>query len=60
MFLKFKLICFDEIWEIRNKMVHENYDLTQDDVGQIKNTFCFYLFYLVSTKFMKLNLKELI
>jgi hypothetical protein len=46
--------------KIRNKIVHESYDLTQDDAEQIKNTFLSYLYYLVSTKLVKLNPKELI
>lgn len=50
----------DETRKIRNKIVHESYDLNQDDVEQIKNTFLSYLYYHVSTKLLKLSPKELI
>jgi len=50
----------DETRETRNKIVHESYDLTQYDVEQIKNTFLSFLYYLVSTKLMKISPKELI
>ena len=50
----------DETRKTRNKIVHESYDLTQDDVEQIKKTFLSYLYYHVSTKLLKLSPKELI
>ena len=53
--LEFKL---DEIRKLRNEVVHEGYELAQDDSEQIKHTFISFLRHLVSFKLTKLDLKS--
>lgn len=48
----------DETRKLRNKVVHESYDLNQDDVELIKNAFLTFLHYLISTELAKLKLKS--
>lgn len=48
----------DETRKLRNKVVHESYDLNQNDVELIKNAFLTFLHYLISTELAKLKLKS--
>lgn len=47
-----------ETRKLRDKVVQEIYDLSQDDIELIKKTFQTFLYYLVSTELTKLNLKS--
>ena len=47
----------EETRKLRNKVVHESYDLNQDDAELIKNAFLAFLSYLISTELAKLKLK---
>ena len=48
----------DETRKLRNKVVHESYDLNEDDAELIKNAFLAFLSYLISTELAKLKLKS--
>ena len=48
----------DETRKLRNEVVHESYDLNEDDVALIKDTFLNFLSYLISTELAKLRLKS--
>ena len=47
----------DETRKLRNKVVHESYELNEDDAELIKNAFLAFLSYLISTELAKLKLK---
>lgn len=47
----------EETRKLRNKVVHESYDLNEDDVVLIKNAFLTFLSYLISSELAKLKLK---
>jgi len=46
----------EDIRKLRNKVVHESYDLNHGDAEVIKNAFLAYLSYLISSELAKLNL----
>ena len=48
----------DETRKLRNEVVHESYDLNEDDVVIIKDAFLNFLSYLISTELAKLELKS--
>ena len=48
----------EELRKLRNKVVHESYDLKDSDTELIKNTFLNFLSYLLSTELAKLKLKS--
>ncbi len=48
----------EETRKLRHKVVHESYDLNDNDVELIKNAFLTFLSYLVSSELAKLKLKS--
>ena len=48
----------NETRKLRNKVVHESYELNEDDAELIKKAFLTFLSYLVSTELAKLKLKS--
>ena len=48
----------DETRKLRNKVVHDNYDLNQNDVELIRNAFLTFLHHILSTELAKLKLKS--
>ncbi len=48
----------DETRKLRNKVVHDSYDLSQNDVELIKNAFRTFLYHLISIELAKLKLKS--
>lgn len=48
----------EETRKLRNKVVHESYDLNEDDAELIKNAFLTFLSYLISSELAKLELKS--
>jgi len=48
----------DEMRKLRNKVVHESHELTQDDIELIKETFISFLLYIVTMRLTKLDLKS--
>lgn len=47
-----------EIRDLRDRVVHESYDLNEDDIALVKDAFQTFVYYLVSTELTKLKLKN--
>ena len=47
-----------EIRDLRNKVVHDSYDLSEEDIELIKGAFQIFVYYLVSSELVKLKLKK--
>lgn len=47
-----------EIRNLRNRVVHESYDLNENDIELVKDAFQTFVYYLVSTELVKLKLKN--
>lgn len=46
-----------KIRKLRNEVIHESYDLNQDDIGLLTQAFQMFVYYLVSNELAKLELK---
>ena len=47
-----------EIRNLRNRVVHESYDLNEDDIELVKDAFQTFVYYLLSSELIKLKLKS--